>query len=143
MSRARKSGAKTKGDGCVCDVGRWVSARDDDDVCDDVRVTRMCAYAPRSAVTRHTRRRRRRRRRPSSVVIIHRAPFTRPSSLVRPMMITVVAHHHGSNALLSFVCIRIQYWPVRSTGRSCVIIFCVRIYIGGVVVPSASGRHER
>jgi len=127
MSRARESGAKTfgMGDGCVCDVGRWVSARDDDDddVCDDVRVTRMCAYAPRSAVTRHTRRRhtrRRRRRRPSSVVIIIRAPITRPSSLVRPMMIPVVAHHIITGAMR--YCPLCVYAYSTVLARACVVL---------------------
>ena len=157
MSRARKWRQNAR--------GRWVRVRcgalgvrarddddDDDDVCDDVRVTRMCAYAPRSAVTRHTRRRRRRRRRrrPSSVVRRHHHPRTHhPSVVARPSDDDPrrrPSYHHGSNALLSFVCIRIQYCTgpcVRGPGRSCVIIFCVRVYIGGVVVPSASGRHER
>ena len=115
--------------------GRWVRVRcgalgvrarddddDDDDVCDDVRVTRMCAYAPRSAVTRHTRRRRRRRRRrrPSSVVIIIRAPITRPSSLVRPMMIPVVAHHIITGAMR--YCPLCVYAYSTVLARACVVL---------------------
>ena len=138
MSRARKWRQNAR--------GRWVRVRcgalgvrarddddDDDDVCDDVRVTRMCAYAPRSAVTRHTRRRRRRRRPSSSVVRRHHHPRTHhPSVVARPSDDDPrrrPSYHHGSNALLSFVCIRIQYCTgpcVRGTGRSCVtLLFCV------------------